>query len=129
MPRFAEERRARNPFLHPEQIAFDRACVEEFGIGMTTRAEPNLAGHRLRLNRFDLAIRSNRSLSNPMIHPTAVIHSKAKLDTSVTVGPYAVIDEAVEIGAGCIVGPHVYLTGVTTIGAQNQFHAGCVIGD
>ncbi len=65
----------------------------------------------------------------PMIHPTAVIHPKAKLDASVRVGPYAVIDEAVELGAGCLVGPHVYITGVTTIGAKNTFHAGCVIGD
>ena len=64
-----------------------------------------------------------------MIHPTAVIHPKAKLDSTVAVGPYAVIDEAVEIGARCVIGPHVYLTGVTTIGAENQFHAGCVIGD
>ena len=64
-----------------------------------------------------------------MIHPTAVIHPKAKLDPSVTVGPYTVIDEAVDIGPRSIIGPHVYLTGVTTIGAENQFHAGCVIGD
>lgn len=64
-----------------------------------------------------------------MIHPTAIIHPKAKLDSSVRVGPYTVIDENVEIGSGCVIGPHVYITGVTTIGAQNQFHAGCVIGD
>ncbi len=64
-----------------------------------------------------------------MIHPTAVIHPKAKLDSSVTVGPYAVIDEAVEIGPRCVIGPHVYITGVTTIGAENHFHAGGVIGD
>lgn len=64
-----------------------------------------------------------------MIHPTAVIHPKARLDSSVRVGPYVVIDEQVEIGPDCVIGPHVYLTGVTTIGAQNHFHAGCVIGD
>jgi len=64
-----------------------------------------------------------------MIHPTALIHPKAKLDSSVRVGPYAVIDEGVELGADCVVGPHVYLTGLTTIGVDNQFHAGCVIGD
>ena len=39
------------------------------------------------------------------------------------------IDEGVELGADCVVGPHVYLTGLTTIGASNLFHAGCVIGD
>jgi UDP-N-acetylglucosamine acyltransferase len=64
-----------------------------------------------------------------MIHPTAIIHPKAKLDSTLRVGPYAVIDEGVEIGADCVIGPHVYVTGVTTIGTHNQFHAGCVIGD
>jgi len=64
-----------------------------------------------------------------MIHPTAVIHPKAKLDSSVSVGPYVVIDEAVEIGSRCVIGPHVYIAGVTTIGAENRVHAGCVIGD
>jgi len=64
-----------------------------------------------------------------MIHPTAMIHPKAKLDSTVRVGPFAVIDEGVELGANCVVGPHVYLTGLTMIGAHNQFHAGCVIGD
>jgi UDP-N-acetylglucosamine acyltransferase len=64
-----------------------------------------------------------------MIHPTAIIHPKAKLDSTVRIAPYAVIDEGVELGANCIVGPHVYLTGLTKIGAGNAFHAGCVIGD
>ena len=64
-----------------------------------------------------------------MIHPTAIISPKAKLDPTVRVGPYAIIDAGVELGAGCVVGPHVYLTGLLTVGAKNQFHAGCVIGD
>ena len=64
-----------------------------------------------------------------MIHPTAIIHPQAKLDATVRVGAYAVIDADVELGAHCDVGPHVYLTGVAKIGAHNQFHAGCVIGD
>jgi UDP-N-acetylglucosamine acyltransferase len=64
-----------------------------------------------------------------MIHPTAIIHPQAKLDATVHVGPYAVIDADVELGADCVAGPHVYLTGVTTIGQGNRFHAGSVIGD
>jgi len=64
-----------------------------------------------------------------MIHPTAIIHPKAKLDAMVQVGPFAVIDSGVELGANCVVGPHVYLTGETKIGIANRFHAGCVIGD
>ena len=65
----------------------------------------------------------------PVIHPTAIVHPRARLDPTVNVGPYAVIDEGVQVGAQCVIGPQVYLTGLTTIGAHNTFHAGCVIGD
>jgi len=64
-----------------------------------------------------------------MIHSTAIIDPKAELDSNVRVGPYAVIDAGVRIGPDCVLGPHVYLTGQTTVGARNRFHAGCVIGD
>jgi UDP-N-acetylglucosamine acyltransferase len=63
-----------------------------------------------------------------MIHPTAIIHPKAKVDGTVEVGPYAIIDANVTVGPGCVLGPHAYLTGVTEIGARNIFHSGCVIG-
>jgi len=59
-----------------------------------------------------------------MIHPTAIIHPQAKLDSSVQVGPFAVVDAGVELGADCVVGPQVYLTGETKIGVGNKFHAG-----
>ena len=64
-----------------------------------------------------------------VIHPTATIHSAAQVDATGQVGPYAVIDAAVVVGPRCVVGPYVYLTGHTSIGAENTFHAGCVIGD
>ena len=64
-----------------------------------------------------------------MIHPTAIIHPKVKLDATIQVGPFAVIDAGVELGADSVVGPHVYITGLTKIGVGNRFHAGCVIGD
>lgn len=64
-----------------------------------------------------------------MIHPTAVIHPNAKLDSTIQVGPYAVIDGGVEIGANCLVGPHAYITGKTKIGTHNKFFAGAVIGE
>ena len=64
-----------------------------------------------------------------MIHSTAIIHPKARLHPTVRVGPYSVIDEGVEVGENCIIGPHVYITGLTTIGKRNRFHAGGIIGD
>lgn len=64
-----------------------------------------------------------------MIHPTAVIHPDAEIDSSVEIGPYAIVDGNVVIGPDCRVGPQVHLTGHTTIGHGNTFHTGCVIGD
>ena len=64
-----------------------------------------------------------------MIHSTAIVHPKTKLDPSVQVGPYALIDEGVEVGPNCVIGPQVYVTGLTHIGAHNRFYAGCVIGE
>ena len=64
-----------------------------------------------------------------MIHPTAVVHPKAKVHATTRIGPYAVVDAEVTLGPECELGPHVYITGATVIGAKNRFHAGCVIGD
>ena len=64
-----------------------------------------------------------------MIHSTAIIHKRAKLDPSVRIGPYVVIDENVELGPGCVLGPFAHLTGTTVVGANNRFFAGCVIGE
>jgi UDP-N-acetylglucosamine acyltransferase len=63
-----------------------------------------------------------------MIHPTAIIHPKAQLDSTVRVGAYAIVDDGVVLGPGCRIGPYVQITGNTTIGASNEIHSGCVIG-
>jgi UDP-N-acetylglucosamine acyltransferase len=64
-----------------------------------------------------------------MIHPTASVHPAAQIDSTVDVAAHAVIDADVVLGPGCVVGPFVHLTGRTTVGEGNRFHAGCVIGD
>ncbi|MDE2039067.1 MAG: acyl-ACP--UDP-N-acetylglucosamine O-acyltransferase [Elusimicrobia bacterium] len=61
------------------------------------------------------------------IHPTAVVHPSAKLDSSVKIGPYAVIGEGVELGAGTTVGPHAVLE-FCRLGRNNRLHAGCFVG-
>jgi UDP-N-acetylglucosamine acyltransferase len=63
------------------------------------------------------------------IHPTAVIDSKAEIDSNVEIGPYVVIDGAVRIKRGTRVMAHAYLTGWTEIGADNEIHPGAVLGD
>jgi len=63
------------------------------------------------------------------IHPTAIVSPKARIDSSVEIGPYVIIDGDVTIGPNCRIFPHVHITGYTTIGAGNEIHTGAVIGD
>jgi UDP-N-acetylglucosamine acyltransferase len=53
-------------------------------------------------------------------HPTAVIHPKAQVACSVTVGPYAVIGENVEVGEDCEVMSHAVIEGPTRLGKRNR---------
>jgi UDP-N-acetylglucosamine acyltransferase len=62
------------------------------------------------------------------IHPTALVDSKAQLDSSVEVGAYSIIGANVTIGAGTKVGPHVVIEGHTTIGCDNTFFQFSSIG-
>ena len=62
------------------------------------------------------------------IHPTAIVDTKAELDSSVEVGPYSIIGPHVKIDAGCKIGPHVVIEGHTTIGRENTFYQFSSIG-
>jgi UDP-N-acetylglucosamine acyltransferase len=63
-----------------------------------------------------------------LIHATALVDSKAELDSSVEVGPYTIIGPNVKIGAGTVIGPHVVIDGHTTIGRDNRFFQFSSIG-
>ncbi len=62
------------------------------------------------------------------IHHTAIIDSKAELDSSVEVGPYAVIEGEVRIDAQSVVAPHAMISGWTTIGKGNTIGSFTTIG-
>jgi UDP-N-acetylglucosamine acyltransferase len=64
-----------------------------------------------------------------MIHPTAIVHSGAKLAPDVEIGAYTVIGEHVEIGAGTIVGAHAVITGHTRIGRANRIFQFVSLGE
>jgi UDP-N-acetylglucosamine acyltransferase len=51
-----------------------------------------------------------------MIHPTAIIDSKADIDSNVEVGPYSIIGANVQIGSGTVIGPHVVVQPHVEIG-------------
>ena len=62
------------------------------------------------------------------IHPTAIIHSGAKLAEDVKVGPFTIINDEVEIGAGCEIGSHALIDSGTIIGKNCKIHHGAVLG-
>ncbi len=63
-----------------------------------------------------------------LIHPSAVVSSKAKLASSVYVGPFSIISDQVTIGADTKIGAHCVIEGNTTIGKNCEIFTGAVIG-
>ncbi len=63
-----------------------------------------------------------------MIHPSAIIHPRAKLGADVSVGAYSVVGEHVEIGDATRIGPHVVIEGHTRIGRDNRIFQFCSLG-
>ena len=51
-----------------------------------------------------------------MIHPTAIIDSKADIDSNVDVGPHSIVEANVQIGSGTVIGPHVVIQPHVEIG-------------
>ena len=64
-----------------------------------------------------------------MIHQTAIIDSKAKLHSTVKVGPYSVIGANVEIYDNTDVQSHVSILGNTKIGKNNKIYPFVSIGN
>jgi len=61
------------------------------------------------------------------IHPTAIVHPKARLGDGVTVGPFSVIEENVEIGENTRIDSHVLIANGARIGKNCHLHHGAVI--
>ncbi len=63
-----------------------------------------------------------------LIHKSAIIDSRAELDSSVSVGPYTVIGAGVRVGAQTTIGAHCVIEGPLSIGRDNRFFPFCSIG-
>jgi UDP-N-acetylglucosamine acyltransferase len=55
-----------------------------------------------------------------MIHPSAIVHPRARLGENVSIGAYSMVGEHVEIGSDSWIGPHVVIEGHTRIGKSNR---------
>jgi UDP-N-acetylglucosamine acyltransferase len=63
-----------------------------------------------------------------MVHPTAIIHPKARIGEGCEIGPYCVIGENVELGPGCRLLSHVVIDGHTRLGQGNEIYPFASIG-
>jgi UDP-3-O-[3-hydroxymyristoyl] glucosamine N-acyltransferase len=63
----------------------------------------------------------------PGVHPTAVVHSSAKIGTGAHIGPYVVIDEDVVIGDRAVILAHVVIYRGARIGKNFFAHAHAVV--
>ena len=69
-----------------------------------------------------------QSHSEPRIHPSAVIHPEAHIDTTARIGPLCVVERGAKVGANTWLKSHVTLGEDCTLGARCIVHAGVVIG-
>jgi UDP-N-acetylglucosamine acyltransferase len=67
-------------------------------------------------------------MTQPNLHPTAIIDPRAKVPASCHIGPYCVIGADVELGENCCLRPHVTIEGPTKIGHDNSFFPYAAIG-
>ncbi len=68
-------------------------------------------------------------MSEPEIHPTAIVADGAKLAPGVVVEPYAIIEDEVHIGTGTVVGAHAVIRNWVRIGERNRISPQTVIGE
>ena len=64
-----------------------------------------------------------------MIHSTAIIDSKAKISSNVSIGAFTVIGPNVEIGENTIIQSHVSIIGNTKVGKNNKIYPFASIGN
>jgi UDP-3-O-[3-hydroxymyristoyl] glucosamine N-acyltransferase len=89
--------------------------------GMLRTANPHLAWAKA------VALFYQPPTYAPGIHPTAVIHSAAKLGKNAHVGPYVVIDQDVEIGDNAVVLAHTTIYRGVKIGHNFFCHTHAIV--
>jgi len=63
-----------------------------------------------------------------MIHPTAIVSSKAEIDSDIDIGPYSIVGDRVRIGKNTRIGSHVLIEGPAEIGENCQIFQSASIG-
>lgn len=69
-----------------------------------------------------------RPSESPGIHPSAVVHPQARVDSTALIGPLCVVERGAQIGAGTVLKSRVTVGEDCEIGQRCILHAGVVIG-
>jgi UDP-N-acetylglucosamine acyltransferase len=64
-----------------------------------------------------------------MIHPTAILSSRAELGTNVSVGAYSIVGDDVYIGDDSEIASHVVIHGPTTLGRETRVFPFACLGE
>jgi UDP-N-acetylglucosamine acyltransferase len=67
-------------------------------------------------------------MTDPKIHPTAIVDPNAKIGADVQIGPFSIVGPDVTIGRQTIVQSHVVIEGEVAIGCGNFIGHGAIIG-
>ncbi len=67
-------------------------------------------------------------MTDPFIHPTAIVEDGAQIGAGVRIGPFCTIGAHVSLGDGCDLKSHVVVAGHTSIGARTTIFPFAVIG-
>lgn len=67
-------------------------------------------------------------MSEPLVHPTAVVSPRAEIGRDVRLGAFSVVGDGVRIGDRTRVASHVVIEGPTTIGEENTIFPFAAIG-
>lgn len=88
---------------------------------------PTLIHHNAYLAYAQISALFAPSVSEPGIHPSAVVSDRAEVHASAYVGPQSTIESDAIVGAGVVVGPGVFIGKGAKIGDNTRLHANACI--
>ena len=57
-------------------------------------------------------------MTNPAIHPTAIVDPGSEIGEGVTIGPYAIVEKGAVVGNHCSIEAHAIIKGEARIGSH-----------